>query len=89
MKYTLEFKKSAEKEFAVLPKKEQQKIIDTLIILQHNPFSEILSIKKLNFESDYYRVRIGTYRVIYEIIQRNLVIHVIKIGHRKDVYRKF
>jgi len=43
--------------------------------------------KKLKGE-DLYRIRIGVYRVIYEIIDDRLIITVVKVGHRKDIYRK-
>lgn len=85
--YQVEFTKSAAKEFKKLPKKVQRKIVEALTLLSKNPFSELLKIKKLKGAESLYRFRIGDYRVVYEIRQDVLVILVIKIGHRSEVYR--
>ncbi|MCZ7631356.1 MAG: type II toxin-antitoxin system RelE/ParE family toxin [Microthrixaceae bacterium] len=42
---------------------------------------------KLTGEDAVYRVRIGDYRILYEVIDDRLLIHVVRIGHRRDVYR--
>jgi mRNA interferase RelE/StbE len=43
--------------------------------------------KKLAHSNDYYRIRVGDYRVLYEVRDRDVLVFVIKIGHRRDVYR--
>jgi len=43
--------------------------------------------KKLAGNADYYRIRIGDYRVLYEVRDRDILVLVIKIGHRREVYR--
>jgi mRNA interferase RelE/StbE len=43
--------------------------------------------RKLKGEDNAYRVRVGDYRIVYEILDDRLVIHVVQIGHRRDVYR--
>jgi mRNA interferase RelE/StbE len=85
--YRIEFKKSAQKEFDKLPQKVQGKVMDALTLLAANPFSELLRIKKLKGAESLYRFRIGDYRVVYEVRQGIVLIIVIKIGHRKEVYR--
>ena len=85
--YRVEFVKSARKEFDRLPARVQAKIVETLRLLAANPFSELLRIKKLKGADALYRFRIGDYRVVYEIKQEVLLILVIKIGHRSEVYR--
>ena len=88
MKYTVEFKKTALKEFNKLPLKMQDKILEVAEFLKVNPYSEVLQTKKIKGHDRLYRVRIGDYRMVYEVLNEVLVIYVIKIGHRKEVYRK-
>lgn len=86
-RYHVEFAKSAKKEFDALSVKVQEKILEACKILSTNPFSEILKIKKLKGADSLYRIRIGDYRVVYEVRREVLLILVIKIGHRREVYR--
>ncbi len=85
--YKVEFVKSAQKEFDHLPRKVQDKIIEALSLLSQNPYSELLRFKKIKGAGSLYRIRISDYRVVYEIRNFQLIIIVIKIGHRKDIYR--
>lgn len=82
--YRLEFKKSAIKELNSLPNKEIKKIINAINQLIEEPRS--LNSKKLT-ASEVYRMRVGDYRILYEIKDNVLIIYIIKIGHRKDIYR--
>ncbi|MGD9560757.1 MAG: type II toxin-antitoxin system RelE/ParE family toxin [Pyrinomonadaceae bacterium] len=86
--YTVEFVKSAEKEFLRLPAKIRDKFTEALKLLSISPFSELLKIKKLKGTDNAYRIRIGEYRLIYEIKEDRLIVLVIKIGHRREVYRR-
>lgn len=85
MKYALYLKKSAEKELLALPKEQALKIKDAIVALTHNPHPA--ACKKLSGKSDDYRIRVGTFRVVYTISDKALTVWVIKIAHRKDVYR--
>lgn len=85
--YRVEFVKSAKKEFDPLQAKIQHKIVEALRLLAANPFSELLKVKKLKGVQELYRVRLGDYRLIYEVAKDASKLLVIKIGHRKDVYR--
>lgn len=85
--YRIEFVKSAKKEFERLPQKMKDKVVEALHFLSENPFSELLKIKKLKGAEDLFRIRIGSYRLVYHIQEGKLMVIVIKIGHRKDVYR--
>lgn len=85
--YKVEFVKSAQKEFNRLSKGIQDKVTKALYLLAQDPFSELLKIKKLKGADQLYRLRLGDYRVVYEVRQNVLVVVVIKIGHRKDIYR--
>ena len=86
-RYRVEFTKSAKKEFDRLSEKIQGKVVEALELLSSNPFSELLRIKKLKGAPSLYRIRLGDYRVVYQVRQNILVILVIKIGHRKEMYR--
>ena len=85
--YSVKFTKNAQKELQRLPKKDRIRILDSLELLRINPFAEIIQFKKLRTNQSLYRVRIGDYRVIYEVHADILLIIVVRVGHRKDVYR--
>ena len=87
--YRVEFVKSAKKEFDRLPARIQDTAIEALQLLCANPFSDLLKVRKLKGPADLYRIRLGDYRIVYEIQQNVLLILIIKIGHRKDIYRNF
>ena len=83
------FQKSAFKEYEGLPRKIRGRVDQVLEILSINPLSEVLRFKKLRGKENHYRVRIGDYRLIYSPQHEVLIVRVIRIGHRKDVYRHF
>ena len=73
------------KDLKKIPLKSQKKILETIKTkLVKNPFS---GKKLLGDLSKYYRYGIGDYRIIYEIFQQEITIVIIKIKHRKDVYK--
>lgn len=84
--YAVKFTKNALKELKKLPKLAQDKILDSLEVLAVNPYAEVLNFKKLRGNQKLFRIRVGDYRIIYEIHGHELVIIVVRIGHRKDVY---
>ncbi len=83
-KYKIEIKRSASKELNSLPNKEIKKIINSINQLIENP--RPINSKKLS-ASERYRLRVGDYRILYEIEDLVLIVYIIKIAHRKDVYR--
>lgn len=84
MNYSIEFKKSAIKEIAALPRAVQIDIKAAIDKLVENPFPN--GCLKLKGREDDYRIRIGDYRVIYQVKNNVLTIHIVKVGHRKDIY---
>lgn len=85
--YSIKFNPSALKEFKKLEKKIQNQIstkIDKLVV---NPDS--LKPEKLKGSETFFRIRSGDYRIVYEIIEDRVLILVIKIGHRREVYKGF
>ncbi len=83
-KYKIEFKKSAAKELNKLDSKVIKRIISKIKSLENNPRPEYCV--KLTSE-ERYRIRIGNYRILYEIIDDLLIIYIIKVAHRKDGYK--
>jgi len=88
-RYRVLFQRSAFKEYGALPKRVRVRVDQVLEILSINPLSEVLRFKKLRGKDNHYRVRVGDYRIIYSPQQDVLIVRVIRIGHRKDVYRYF
>ena len=83
-KYRIEVKKSAEKELRKIPGKQLTRILDRIGSLADDPRPKG-SIKLTNSEK--YRLRIGNYRVLYSIEDQVLTVYVVKVGHRKSIYR--
>jgi mRNA interferase RelE/StbE len=83
--YKIEWLKSAEKEFHNLPKKEKILLIEKVSDLAKNP--KPVGSKKLEGDESVYRIRQGNYRVLYRIEKDVLTILIIKVAHRKEVYR--
>ncbi len=83
-KYKIEIKKTAAKEIKKLPTKDINRVIKLIDKLAGNPRPGG-SIKLSNNEK--YRIRFGVYRLLYEIYDDRLLIIVVKVAHRKDVYR--
>ena len=82
--YKVNFVKSVKKDFKKIPKLEVAKILDAIDELSKNPRSS--KSKKLKGEK-LYRLRVGNYRVIYDIQENVMLIFIIKLGHRSDIYR--
>ena len=83
--YELIFFNKAKKQLKKLPKENQERIINALGRIRVRPFQHH-SIKRL-VDSHYYRMRIGKYRIILDIIKNKLIIFVIELAHRKNIYK--
>ena len=83
-KYKIEIKKTAAKEIKKLPAKDINRVIKLIDELAGNPRPE--GCLKLS-NNEKYRIRFGVYRLLYEIYDDQLLIIVVKVAHRKDVYR--
>ena len=79
------FVKSAEKELLRLNKNLGQRIIQKISLLKNDPYGQ--NSQKLEGGGGY-RIRIGDYRIVYTIDKENQTLLIIKIGHRKEIYRK-
>lgn len=83
-KYKIQLKKSVEKDILSYEKFIRNKLLKTIYQLKQNPY---LKAKKLSPPDNLYRVRVGNYSIIYEIIKKDRTIMIYKIGHRKNIYR--
>ena len=83
-KYKLVFKQSVSKDLRALPKRDIALILKCIQSLAREPRPQ--GCEKLSGQ-DRYRIRQGVYRIIYEIHDEILTVVVIKIGHRREVYR--
>lgn len=82
--YRIAWKQSAIKELKSLPKEVVVRIVQAVEHLTENPFPA--EVKKLVGSERTYRIRKGSYRVIFTVDRSSLVIEIIRIGHRKEVY---
>ncbi len=85
MAYQVEITPAAKRQIKKLVKQTQELIIQRLEQLAVNPRPP--GVLKMEGEENLYRVRVADYRIIYELQDRVLLIVVVKVGHRGDVYR--
>ncbi len=84
-KYKLEFTTSALKEFQALETALQKRIGERILSLADEPFPS--GVRKLQGVENHFRIRVGDYRVIYRVDGGRVVVVIVRIGHRRDVYR--
>lgn len=83
--YQIEIKPSASKELEKLPRQMVIRVVAAIRELADNPYPS--GVKKLSGFDRTFRIRVGDYRVLYDIYENRLVIEIIRIRHRKDIYR--
>jgi len=82
--YSLVFKASVQKDFEGIPKKDLRKILSRIKSLAGEPRPH--GCEKLTGQNRY-RVRQGRYRIVYAVQDEERIVIVVKVGHRKDIYR--
>jgi mRNA interferase RelE/StbE len=82
--YKVYFRESVEKDLNTIPKKDLKRILQRIKMLEDNPRPP--GCEKLTGQ-ERYRVRQGKYRIVYSIQDYELTVWIVKIGHRKNVYR--
>ncbi len=85
MAYRVVFSRKAKRQFLDLPAIVRKRLAPRIDSLARNP--RPLGAKRLSGTEDFYRIRVGDYRILYAIEHHELVVLVVKLGHRKDVYR--
>ena len=84
-RYDVYFKPSAERELRRLPEDQQRRLVAEIELLAFDPRPE--RVVKMAGDGNLWRIRVGRYRVVYEIHDREVEILVLRIGHQKDGYR--
>jgi mRNA interferase RelE/StbE len=86
MAYKVEFTQRATREFNSLPRQAQVRLAPKIEALADEPRPP--GVRKLTDEEDYYWIRVGNYRVIYTIRDDALIVLVVDVGDRRDIYRR-
>ena len=84
VEYRVYFRVSVEKDLIAIPKSDLKKILQRIKTLSENPRPS--GCEKLTGQ-ERYRIRQGRYRILYSIQDRELTVWIVKVGHRKDIYR--
>ncbi len=86
MAYSIVFATAAKRQFDKLPQAIQRRITDSVSQLENDP--RPTGVVKLSGKDGLYRLRVGDYRAIYRIEDDRLIILIVKIGHRREIYRE-
>lgn len=86
MTYSVKIAKDAAKALASLPRKDQQRARAAIDLLSETPRPP--TCVAVRGETNVYRVRVGDYRIIYEVFDDRLIVHVVRVAHRREAYRK-
>ena len=84
--YELEVAKSVEKDFKKISRDMRSQIFVAIEELASNPFPES-KYKKLKGTVNSFRLRVGNYRILYDVDGRSMIITIYRVRHRKDVYK--
>ena len=87
MTYCVVFKRSVLKDIRRIPSAILDRLQVALRALQNDPFPS--GSIRLHTEGSFYRIRIGSYRIVYEVAREIRIITIIRIGHRRNVYTDF
>ncbi len=85
MAFRVDWKKSTKKDLRKLPSAVMDRIIEAAGSLAGNPFPH--GVEKLAGADHAYRIRVGDYRVVYEVFAESGLVEIQRVRHRKDVYR--
>lgn len=85
--YKIEWKQSARKELKKLQKKTISRILQIIETLRDNPYPS--GCRKLHGAEYTYRLRVSDYRIIYSVYSDIVTIEIVRVGHRKEIYRRF
>ena len=83
--YEVIIKESAQRQIKKLPNDYLIKIKKAILNLETTP--RPVGCKKLIGSKNIYRIRVGVYRIVYEIIDKQLIVYIFDVEHRKDIYR--
>jgi mRNA interferase RelE/StbE len=84
-RYNIEVSATAERQMKKLPREDQIRIARAILHLAENPHPP--GYRKLTGYEDVFRIRVGMYRVIFSVDPGKIIVIILKVGHRKNVYR--
>jgi mRNA interferase RelE/StbE len=87
VKYAFRWRERAVRQLRAIPQPAAMTILQALTPLGDDPRRPDANVKKLAGYEDRYRLRVGDYRVIYDVTDKQLVILVVGVGHRREIYR--
>lgn len=85
MPFRIEWKKSTRKDLRKLPSSMEERVVEAVEHLAENPFPH--GVEKLSGSQHAYRIRLGDYCVVYEVVIELKLVEIQRVRHRKDVYR--
>ncbi|GAB2952498.1 type II toxin-antitoxin system RelE/ParE family toxin [Streptomyces pseudoechinosporeus] len=88
MKYAFEFTAAARRQLRTIDQTTVLHILHALSRIGDDPYRDDADVKKLSGHDDLYRLRVGAYRIAYTIDDGKLIILVVEVGHRRDIYRR-
>jgi mRNA interferase RelE/StbE len=83
--YSVELTRTAEKQLRRIAKRDRNRLVEAIRGLVDRPRPH--GARKLQGYDHVYRIRVGQYRVVYEILEDRVIVIVLKVGHRKDIYK--
>ena len=83
--YNVELTRTAEKQLRRIAKRDRNRMVEAIRGLADRPRPQ--GARKLQGYDDVYRIRVGRYRVVYEVFDDRVIVIVLKVGHRKDIYK--
>lgn len=83
--YSVELTRTAEKQLRRIAKRDRNRLVEAIRGLADRPRPS--GARKLQGYDDVFRIRVGQYRVVYEVFDDRVVVIVLKVGHRKDLYK--
>ena len=83
--FRIEVSATAEKQIRKLPREDQVRVLRAIRSLATEPTPP--GVRKVRGYDDVFRIRVGTYRVLYRVEGRRLLIIILKLGHRREIYR--
>ena len=84
-RYEIEISRTAEQQLRKLPRADRERVARRMSSLAHDPYPR--GTRKLAGFEDVYRVRVGSWRILYSVGTKTLIIIILKVGHRGDIYR--
>ncbi|WP_250290874.1 type II toxin-antitoxin system RelE family toxin [Frankia sp. CiP1_Cm_nod1] len=87
MKYAFRWRERAVRQLRAIPQPAALTILRALVLLGDDPRRPDANVRRLAGYEDRYRLRVGDYRIIYDIVDGQLIILIVGVGHRREIHR--